>query len=120
MATGGLHLLLCVQFSHALGWGHSEALKFRKRLASGLFCAPPGRPALWFPPGTALQVLPARLILLHGPRLPVAGAGRSSPAVYLGSEMLQHQLSWAPPWSWWLGPQTCLQVPCASNVGLMA
>lgn len=99
MATGGLRLLLPVQFSHALGRGHSEALKFRKCLASGLFWATPGRLALWFPPGTALQVLPAGPILPHGPRLPVGGAGRSSPAVYLGSEMLRHQLSWAPPWS---------------------
>ena len=77
MATGGLRLLLRVQFSHALGQGHSEALKFRKRLASGLFCAPPGRPALWLPPGTALQ---ARPILPRGPMLPLGVAGRSLPA----------------------------------------
>lgn len=83
MATGGLRLLLCVQFSHALGRGRSEALKFRKCLASGLFCAPPGRLALWFPLGAALQVLPAGPILPRGLRLPTGGAGRSSPAVYL-------------------------------------
>lgn len=60
MATGGLRLLLCVQLSHALGRGCSEALKFRRRLASGLFCAPPGRLALWFPPGDCSPGPPCR------------------------------------------------------------